>query len=117
MKTSESMAVPVYNFYTIKVRSTYVQIQNNYSAISEVILRASDTLINSVISLRRLDISNFLSTTMFFYPQTPWGLKAKVNFIFNQNLRDFYPVLRFLAKTAFPVTLNPLNPFRQKKGR
>jgi hypothetical protein len=53
MKTSESMAVPVYNFYTIKVRSTYVQIQNNYSAISEVILKASDALINAVISFLR----------------------------------------------------------------
>jgi len=56
------MAVPVFNPYTIKVRSTYDQIQNKYSAISEIILRVSDTLINSVISLKRLDIFNLLST-------------------------------------------------------
>jgi len=48
------MAVPVYNFYTIKVRSTYDQIQNIYSAISDVLVSASDSLINSVISLNRL---------------------------------------------------------------
>jgi len=55
------MTVPVFNCYTIKVRSIYDQTQNNNSAISEVVIRVSDSLINSVISLRRLDISNLLS--------------------------------------------------------
>jgi hypothetical protein len=41
------MAVPVFNFYTIKVRSTYDQLQNNYSAISE----ANSFLFNDFFSL------------------------------------------------------------------
>jgi len=56
------MVVPIINFYTIKVRSTYDQIQNNYSAISDDINSVAESLINSVISLNRLDISNLLST-------------------------------------------------------
>jgi hypothetical protein len=62
MKTSESMAVPEF-FYPIKVMSIYNQIQNNYSVIQKVIIRVSDSLTNSLISFRRLDISNLLSTT------------------------------------------------------
>ena len=61
MKTSESMAVPEFNIYTIKVRLTYDQIQKKYSAISDDIDNVSDSLINSIISLNRLDISNLLS--------------------------------------------------------
>jgi hypothetical protein len=62
MKTSESIAVPEFNIYTIKARLTYDQIQKNYSAISDDIDSVSDTLINSILSLNRLDISNLLST-------------------------------------------------------
>ena len=56
MNTSESMAVSVLKCYTIKVRSMYDQIQNFYSAMSDVILNVSDSLINSAISLNRFDI-------------------------------------------------------------
>jgi len=56
------MAVPEFNIYIIKVRLTYDQIQKNYSAISDDIDSVSDSLINSIISLNRLDISNLLST-------------------------------------------------------